>query len=187
MKKIISTFAVVLAACAVNAASLNWAVSQIQNSDGVSGVAGGYQCYLFLTAAEGNVLSFVEGASLTTIAAVESAIKDGTFTGAGAYHSALTQSTGMAPTATGVSTTFGAGDSLSGFAVIFDAGTYADADNYIITDVKSATWTSSTGAKTLAFGSQASATWQAIAVPEPTSGLLMLVGLAGLALRRRRA
>ena len=29
--------------------------------------------------------------------------------------------------------------------------------------------------------------WQAAAVPEPTSGLLMLLGMAGLALRRRRA
>ena len=29
--------------------------------------------------------------------------------------------------------------------------------------------------------------YTAFAVPEPTSGLLMLVGLAGLALRRRRA
>ena len=29
--------------------------------------------------------------------------------------------------------------------------------------------------------------WTTTAVPEPTSGLLMLVGLAGLALRRRRA
>ena len=29
--------------------------------------------------------------------------------------------------------------------------------------------------------------WQAEAVPEPTSGLLMLLGMAGLALRRRRA
>ena len=31
------------------------------------------------------------------------------------------------------------------------------------------------------------ASWGSAAVPEPTSGLLMLVGLAGLALRRRRA
>ena len=29
--------------------------------------------------------------------------------------------------------------------------------------------------------------WTAVAVPEPTSGLLMLLGMAGLALRRRRA
>jgi len=29
--------------------------------------------------------------------------------------------------------------------------------------------------------------WQAVAVPEPTSGLLMLLGVAGLALKRRRA
>lgn len=29
--------------------------------------------------------------------------------------------------------------------------------------------------------------WSAVAVPEPTSGLLMILGMAGLALRRRRA
>ena len=39
----------------------------------------------------------------------------------------------------------------------------------------------------LAFSTEGPSSWSTAAVPEPTSGLLMLVGLAGLALRRRRA
>ena len=39
----------------------------------------------------------------------------------------------------------------------------------------------------LALSTEGASSWSTAAVPEPTSGLLMLVGLAGLALRRRRA
>ena len=42
-----------------------------------------------------------------------------------------------------------------------------------------------TGNADLGFGSQAGQTWQS--VPEPTSGLLLLLGMAGLALCRKRA
>lgn len=47
-----------------------------------------------------------------------------------------------------------------------------------------------TAVPTLGFGNMASATqnasnWQS--VPEPTSGLLVLLGMAGLALKRKRA
>ena len=37
------------------------------------------------------------------------------------------------------------------------------------------------------YGTGADMSWQTAAVPEPTSGLLLLLGVAGLALRRRRA
>ena len=36
-------------------------------------------------------------------------------------------------------------------------------------------------------GFSSTGSWTAAAIPEPTSGLLMLLGMAGLALRRRRA
>ena len=38
---------------------------------------------------------------------------------------------------------------------------------------------------TLGFGNQSGQTWES--VPEPTSGLLLLLGVAGLALKRKRA
>ena len=86
-----------------------------------------------------------------------------------------------------------AGDTLNAYAV-FEVG-----DNIFISDLVSGT-AQATSTTTLSFNlksaTQAAAFtdkatfsaggWYA-AVPEPTSGLLMLLGMAGLALRRRRA
>lgn len=79
------------------------------------------------------------------------------------------------------------------FAVIYDAATVAGAKNYIVSALVPVTASEGGASANLAFGNMAStaasnkflnSTWDA--VPEPTSGLLALLGFAGLALRRRR-
>jgi len=54
---------------------------------------------------------------------------------------------------------------------------------YMVTGIVTANAPES-GALNMSFGTQASNTWTA--VPEPTSGLLLLLGVAGLALRRKQ-
>ena len=60
---------------------------------------------------------------------------------------------------------------------------------YTVTGLDTATdpnlWTGSTF--TFASGTSGSKTYLGVNVPEPTSGLLLVLGMAGLALRRRRA
>ena len=76
-----------------------------------------------------------------------------------------------------------AGQSYDFYLVLTDG-------KYQYTSATKAVTALETGAANIAFGSLKTATTTAgnwVAVPEPTSGLLMLVGLAGLALRRRRA
>ena len=82
-----------------------------------------------------------------------------------------------------------AGDTANGYIVLFDTSDASTAEYFAYTTTKSATVAASGAPITLAYGTFASGTsgWQTTAVPEPTSGLLMLLGMAGLALRRRRA
>lgn len=64
------------------------------------------------------------------------------------------------------------------------AANYDGVDAFVKSYVGTTTWQNNTG-PSLTMLASSQANWTA--VPEPTSGLLMLLGMAGLALRRRRA
>ena len=76
--------------------------------------------------------------------------------------------------------------------MIFDTATVTDASKFYVTPAKGLVTMSGDFTASMAFGSQSTnsknaANWSAVAAPEPTSGILLLLGMAGLALKRKRA
>jgi hypothetical protein len=179
MKKILAIAALVATTTVVQAASLNWSATTIYQPGTTTALSGGL-AYLFISAQSGDF-----GAKIASVDDIRSYISEGKDLTEYIAATGATNDKGGLAGATGYNgTNFGAGDSLTAFVVVFDAETLADAKNYIVTAEKTASWTSSTGAKTIMFGSQKNATWTA--VPEPSTAVLALAGLA-LLLKRRKA
>ena len=180
MKKLVIALAAVALAVSAQAASFNWKTSATGKiySAGTTTLLASGTAYLF------------DSAAVTQQAVLDAVL------GGGALNSLATLSSASV-SAGAIATTpafdwGSAGDTLNAFMAIVDG------DNvFISATVAQAADASAT--KTFQFNAKAasqaaamesttftSAGWYT-AVPEPTSGLLMLVGLAGLALRRRRA
>ena len=179
MKKLLIAFAAVASALVVNAASCNWSTTGSIYTPTDSAVAvSGFTAYLF---------------DVTTVSqsALVTALRDG-----GSITDYTAMSSFSTDTAAKVSTTSFTQDSgktiEAFFAIVKD-------DYVYISNTKSAT-TADVGDAKFSFASQStisknvfdsttaysSAGWYQT-VPEPTSGLLMLLGMAGLALKRKRA
>lgn len=186
MKKLMLMLAAVAIAACTQAASVNWTCSDVyagNTSDTVSGVA------YFLTT---DMLSYSDAQALAGKGA------DAITTALGSaysYSGSAGKFTVKAANAVD-NATLGLqdGKDYSAYLMIFDTATITDASNFYLTETKSlSTLSGADDSAKVSWGSQYSNTtvaggWSsASAVPEPTSGLLMLVGLAGLALRRRRA
>ncbi len=173
MKKLIMMLGVALVGLMAQAATCNWTGLNVSKNG--SAAATDYTIYLI-------------DSSVLTSDALRTAL-------AGGDTSALTGSAVVNTTngiAAGANVRWGAngwGDFTAGtkysfYSVILN-GSLDDATAFMITQTLTAT-APATGALNMGFGSQASNTWTET-VPEPTTGLLMLIGLAGLALRRKQA
>ena len=87
---------------------------------------------------------------------------------------------------------YGNGVTVNGYLVILDSDATATASYAYVSDIASAATSALGGAAAISFGDtqlaamQNAGNWTA-AAPEPTSGLLLLLGMAGLALKRKRA
>jgi len=184
MKKLLVAAIAIAAAVTANAAAWDWKTAKtggaVNGPDTGSALASG-TAYLFLsTAAETVFTSWVDGTALSSIA--------------GSLDSASISAGKIAAK----SETFDyTADPLN---VIFATTTNVGGTDYLYistvasggaVDVGKTTLqfketTASSAASMLASGGYQGAGWYS-SVPEPTSGLLMLLGMAGLALRRRRA
>lgn len=191
-KKLMMTMAVAAAAAVVNAASVTWRAGKgylYQAGSDTDKVASGTAYLMFATSSfdQTALVSAFDGAngdSAATLAAM---------TGSGALATGTGTVGSNARIATTESTYALTGDGSAYFVVFSGDKMYISAAQDVaydsVADAAEITFSSmSVSSKKAALnsaGGYSGAGWYA--APEPTSGLLMLMGFAGLALRRRRA
>ena len=194
MKKLMIALGLVaMAAASAQAAKINWAVSGV-TAYSPDTTPQGYTMACFCAG-----VNWSESHSVyTTVADAEAWAKSkgATTDGVHQLNTATVDDAGSAMTDSTYDTmqvfwkNAGASGTKAGdfYAVIFNADNIADATAYMVTTVKEGLVFSTTQTVTQS-ASLSAGTWTPIVspVPEPTSGLLLLLGVAGMALRRKRA
>ena len=182
MKKLMFMLAAVAVAACAQAASVSWTCTNVKDGTGsaISGIA------YFVNAAtlsQETLATYTKASDFTTAL---SGMYNWTPETAGKYSNA----DGVANATLGLSD----GTASHAYLLIFDTTMITDASNYYMTEVKDFNTLTGSYEAQIKWGSQSTASqaagaWTSVtgSVPEPTSGLLMLLGMAGLALRRKRA
>lgn len=190
-KKLMMTLAVAAAAAVVNAASVTWGAEKgyLYEAGGANKITSGTAYLMFATSsfdqsALVSAFDAAKGDSAATLAAMTASGALATGTGT------VGDNARIAPTESSYALT----DTLPAYFVVLSG------DKMYVSAAQDVTYDSVSESTIIAFSSMSASSKNAAlnsaggysgagwyATPEPTSGLLMLMGFAGLALRRRRA
>ena len=179
MKKLIIAAIAAMLGIVANAAAVTWSMSGITDSPDAAATKD-WVVYV-MDASTFDAFSALEGDQVAAYAAANALYFGATTSGRTGVNANITNGD------------FAANAGVNSYMVLFNNASASAATYYAYTDKSSVTISEGGANAGMNFGAFADATastggWQSTAaVPEPTSGLLMLVGLAGLALRRRRA
>ena len=171
-----------------HASTVAWNITGVKGIDGAALNAGSVYVFFVETASGKADVTSWAGLDGKGAAALETALSGANYNYTATGANGTFSKPAMALDTAGVS----AATKYSVYAVILDTTTFTDESHYFVTAATAASTTynaDSALTKTYTLTASASATasnWYA-AAPEPTSGLLMLLGLAGLALKRKRA
>ena len=180
MKKLIIAAAVTMLGIVANAAQATWSVDYTYQK-GTTDAAEGWQMMFFDDAQVARatfIANLASDAYLTDISNYAGLASD------------LTDSDGYAD-GYAKKTTYGNPETITGYFVLFDSADASTATYAYVSETMEAT-TGATAGQIAQFlfgdvtATQNAANWTAVNAPEPTSGLLLLLGMAGLALKRKR-
>ena len=174
MKKLIIAAAMVCAAAFSQAATVNWAISNVKADGGATPTAGWAVMAFYTSVGAGS-------------SAIEDAIAAGTAASLAFETTTLSVALGSGRVAAHDATAASITDTSNYdfYFVVFNNADATKAEKFVMASALDLEYSSLSG-KYVGSSNFSGATWTET-VPEPTTGLLVLLGVAGLALRRRRA
>ena len=190
MKKLMIAAAIALTAAFAQAAAVTWSITDVyagNTTDTASGIA-----FILNKTTALDTSSWTSGAATLAWLNANALGTGGTaFTWKGS-NGDYSMATEQAPASLGLLVDGTTKYQL--YAVVFDTDTVTDASKYFVTSAnsKAKAIADASSATQFALGSQLAASqapggWTTVSTPEPTSGILLLLGMAGLALKRKRA